>query len=124
MYKGICPYRGLQVFDEEHARFFFGREAAVEWLVDELRKSRFLAVIGPSGCGKSSLVRAGLVPALHRGDLPGSGLWSLRVFRPGHRPLESLAVALKQVIGQPGDLTELPQLIDALAADRRQLHLH
>jgi hypothetical protein len=123
VYKGVCPYRGLQVFEEEHAPFFFGREAATEWLVDDLRGSRFLAVIGPSGSGKSSLVRAGLVPALRRDDLPGSETWPLCVFRPGHRPLESLAVALIQLTSPADDPTAPLQLMDALAADQRQLHL-
>jgi WD40 repeat protein len=68
-----CPYRGLQVFDEHHAEFFFGREADTEWLLEALRRSRFLAVVGPSGSGKSSLVRAGLIPALRRGDLQSRG---------------------------------------------------
>jgi signal transduction histidine kinase len=139
VYEGVCPYRGLQVFEEEHAPFFFGREAATEWLVNDLRPStrlrtgpstgsgrggsRFLAVVGPSGSGKSSLVRAGLVPALRRGALPGSDGWPLCVFRPGHRPLESLAVALDQLVGPADDPTALLRLMDALAADRRQLHL-
>ena len=127
VYEGACPYRGLQVFEEEHAPFFFGREAATEWLVNDLRGSRFLAVIGPSGSGKSSLVRAGLVPALRRGALPGSETWPLCVFRPGHRPLESLAVALIQLdqfVVSPADDPAAPlQLMDALAADQRQLHL-
>jgi len=119
----VCPYRGLQVFEEEHAPFFFGREAATEWLVNDLRDSRFLAVIGPSGSGKSSLVRAGLVPALRHGDLPRSETWPLCIFRPGHRPLESLAVALIQLVGPADALTAPLQLMDALTADQRQLHL-
>jgi len=123
VYEDVCPYRGLQVFEEEHARFFFGREAATEWLVNELRAGRFLAVLGPSGSGKSSLVRAGLVPALRCGALPGSDNWPLCVFRPGHRPLESLAVALTQLLGPTEDPAALSRLMDALAADRRQLHL-
>ena len=28
-----CPYQGLEVFDEEHAEFFFGRERDVQRLV-------------------------------------------------------------------------------------------
>ena len=123
VYEGVCPYRGLQVFEEEHAPLFFGRQAATEWLVNDLRSSRFLAVVGPSGCGKSSLVRAGLVPGLRRGDLPGSETWPLSVFRPGHQPLESLAVALIQLTGPADDPAAPLQLIDALAADQRQLHL-
>ena len=68
---GECPYRGLEVFKEEHARYFFGRAAQVQRLLEELRPSRFLAVIGQSGVGKSSLVRAGLLPQLRSGALPG-----------------------------------------------------
>ena len=66
-----CPFRGLEVFDEDHAEFFFGREALTPHLVDQLREDRFLAVLGPSGSGKSSVVRAGLVPQVRRGVLPG-----------------------------------------------------
>jgi hypothetical protein len=62
----VCPYRGLHAFDEEHAEFFFGREADVQRLVEKLKTTRFLAVVGASGSGKSSLVRAGLIPALRR----------------------------------------------------------
>ena len=32
-----CPYRGLRVFDVDDAPFFFGREALVQWLLNELR---------------------------------------------------------------------------------------
>lgn len=123
IYQSVCPYRGLQAFEEEHAPFFFGREAATEWLVNDLKHSHFLAVIGPSGSGKSSLVRAGLVPALRRGELPNSQGWPLYVFRPGHLPLENLAVVLRQVFGLSDDPLALAQLIDGMAADRRQLHL-
>ena len=54
-FEGACPYRGLEVFDVEHAPFFFGREALTEWLVNELRptatgqENRFLAVLGRLG---------------------------------------------------------------------------
>jgi ABC-type Fe3+/spermidine/putrescine transport system ATPase subunit len=51
-----CPYRGLDVFDEAHAPFFFGREAMTQYQVETLRGARFLAVFGPSGSGKSSNV--------------------------------------------------------------------
>ena len=68
---GVCPYRGLQTFDEEHAEFFFGRDADIQRLVEKLKGTRFLIVLGPSGSGKSSLVRAGLVPALRNGVMPG-----------------------------------------------------
>ncbi|MEE8584279.1 MAG: hypothetical protein V3T83_05435, partial [Acidobacteriota bacterium] len=56
--------------------------------------NRFLAVVGASGSGKSSLVRAGLVPALQRGELLGSERWPIVTLRPGQEPLEQLAIAL------------------------------
>src|SRR6516165_2531944 len=60
----ICPYRGLLHFREEDAPFFFGREAAIEKLMDALQRQPLVAVVGASGRGKSSVVRAGLVPKL------------------------------------------------------------
>jgi len=48
---GECPYRGLEVFEEQHAPFFFGREALTQHVVETLRPTRFLAVLGPSGSG-------------------------------------------------------------------------
>lgn len=65
---GDPPYKGLAYFDVEDAPLFFGREALTAELVDYLREHRFLAVVGASGSGKSSLVRAGLIPALQRGE--------------------------------------------------------
>ena len=63
-------YTGLRVFDVDDAPFFFGREALVQWLLNELRPAtegqpvnRFLAIVGASGSGKSSVARAGLVAA-------------------------------------------------------------
>src|SRR6185436_11672163 len=79
----ICPYLGLESFSAESAQFFFGREALTEKLLTTLRGGcRFLAVFGPSGSGKSSVVRAGLLPALAKGQLPGSKQWTRIIIRP------------------------------------------
>src|SRR5436309_7480442 len=40
----VCPYRGLDVFDEEHADFFFGRDRDIQRLLEKLKGTRFLAV--------------------------------------------------------------------------------
>ena len=92
------PYKGLRPFGERDSPDFFGREALIARLVDRLgevaRAGRLLAVVGPSGSGKSSVVRAGLVPALRSGALPGSERWSLAVMQPGTRPFRELAAAL------------------------------
>jgi formylglycine-generating enzyme required for sulfatase activity len=116
---GACPYRGLQTFEEQHAAFFFGREADTQRLLEQLRTSRFLAVLGSSGSGKSSLVRAGLVPALRAGGLAGSDRWRVRVIRPGARPLAALAAELLDLRAR-GAMT---QTLDEMAHDSRALHL-
>jgi class 3 adenylate cyclase/WD40 repeat protein len=91
---GRCPYPGLRPFGAEDADGFAGREALVAEMIAALASSRWLAVVGPSGSGKSSAVRAGLLPALARGALPGSAAWTAVVCTPGPDPLESLARAL------------------------------
>ncbi len=88
----VCPYRGLDVFTENHAEFFFGREHIIDRLVSRLKQDvRFLAVLGPSGSGKSSLVQAGLIPRLRQGAIPGSDHWGLIVTRPANDPFNQLA---------------------------------
>lgn len=119
---GASPYRGLEHFRVEDAPFFFGREALIGWLLDKLRPgraaSRLLALVGPSGSGKSSLVHAGLLAALARGEeIAGSENWPVVTCRLGEKPLEDLAVALG------GNATELPTRIRDLAENPRMLHL-
>ena len=105
------PYKGLRPFQESDAADFFGREEVVAELVARLSEqgdeSRFLAVVGPSGGGKSSLVRAGLVPALRGGAVPGSDRWFFLDMRPGTHPFEELASALMRIaVDPPSDLVE------------------
>jgi len=94
------PYKGLRAFDEADAADFFGREALIDRLLERLAdpaQGRFLAVVGPSGSGKSSLVKAGLLPALRRGRLDGSGRWFFAKLSPGAHPFEELNAALLSV---------------------------
>ena len=66
-------------------------------MVDKLAETHFLSVLGPSGSGKSSLVNCGLIPALRRGLMAGSGTsWNVVHFRPGGQPIEALANALAE----------------------------
>jgi DNA-binding SARP family transcriptional activator len=88
------PYRGLRPFREADAAEFFGRDRLVDALVERLSRpgadGRFVAVVGPSGSGKSSLVRAGLVPAVRRGAVPGSARWFVASMVPGRDPYGEL----------------------------------
>jgi WD40 repeat protein/energy-coupling factor transporter ATP-binding protein EcfA2 len=115
----VCPYLGLRPFDAEHATYYFGREREIQRLVEQLKDTRFLAVLGPSGSGKSSLVRAGLLPALRNGVLPGSYDWLIHVFTPGADPLTQLAAQFVSFSGQHG----MHDTLDRMADDPRTLHL-
>ena len=83
------PFRGLNVFDFEHAPVFHGRTKAIgevlEALEAQVRAQRpFVLVVGASGSGKSSLVRAGVLPLLTQPEtVEGIGLWQRSVTRPG-----------------------------------------
>ncbi|GII75719.1 hypothetical protein Sru01_07010 [Sphaerisporangium rufum] len=79
----VSPYRLLEPFTAEHARWFHGRDSAVERVVDALRAQPVLLLLGPSGAGKSSLVQAGVLSALAGGALPDSDRWLPVVARPG-----------------------------------------
>ena len=71
------PFRGLDVFDFDHADLFFGRARAIAACIERLEQQAangkaFLLIYGMSGSGKSSLLRAGLLPAITRpGAVPG-----------------------------------------------------
>jgi WD40 repeat protein len=91
-----CPYVGLEMFTEAHAAWYKGRAEAVQKVLAAIDEHPGgLLVLGPSGAGKSSLMRAGVVPALARGELLGSDHWRTAVIRPGPDLLASLRPYLK-----------------------------
>ncbi|HRL11863.1 MAG TPA: toll/interleukin-1 receptor domain-containing protein, partial [Aggregatilineales bacterium] len=95
------PFKGLESFQQTDAAFFFGRENLVQKAVKQLQeaqKARFLPVLGASGSGKSSLVRAGIIPRIRQGAIPGSEKWRLAIFTPGEHPVEALAVRLSPLL--------------------------
>jgi WD40 repeat protein len=94
-----CPYPGMQVFTQDQAQWFYGREDESEQLLRRLRQQSLVVVIGPSGAGKSSLVFAGVLPRLVAGG-PSSGSWVIRSLRPGAHPTKALAVALETDAGE------------------------
>jgi signal transduction histidine kinase/putative methionine-R-sulfoxide reductase with GAF domain len=94
-----CPYPGMIAFRADDARFFYGRDAEIQQMIQHLRYRRLLFVIGPSGSGKSSLIHAGLLPRLQRSNFFAPGFWLVRELRPGLQPATALARALG---GEPG----------------------
>jgi len=137
---GEPPFKGLQYFDEADSDLFFGRELLTAKLVNRLREllspsegagstAKFLSVIiGASGSGKSSLVRAGLIPALKKGQLlidgirppEGSADWRVHIITPTAHPLEALATELTRGLES---VTATATLMDDLIQDPRSLTL-
>ncbi|MFF2073275.1 hypothetical protein ACFVXG_00790 [Kitasatospora sp. NPDC058162] len=103
----VCPYPGLGPFTADDARYFFGRGELTVEVLNKLAgwsgTGGPIALVGLSGAGKSSLLRAGLLPAVKRGELrvPGAGTWPQLVLTPGEHPLDALAALLAEPAGLP-----------------------
>jgi WD40 repeat protein/serine/threonine protein kinase len=114
------PYKGLRAFQEADTADFYGRNQLIARLQDRLQEdeeeARFLAVVGPSGSGKSSVIKAGLIPSLRKGALPGSENWYIQEMTPGANPIEELKETLLKV-ATVSDST----LLDLLYADQNGL---
>ena len=121
--QGLCPYKGLDCYEETDADLFVGRETLTAKLTGRVlalssNPARLLAIIGASGSGKSSLVRAGLAPALRWNRI--SAGWPIHVFTPTAHPLESLAASLTQ---DAGSVAATANLMDDMAREPRSLGL-
>ena len=114
--EGVCPFKGLASFEPVDADYFFGRERLVAELVARLVGAGFLGIVGPSGSGKSSVLRAGLLPALAGGVLPGSEGWRRLLLRPGEHPMEELRRVLVSGASDP-----LAEALDTLPTEARLL---
>jgi tetratricopeptide (TPR) repeat protein len=125
---GEAPYKGLQYYDEADAAHFYGRELLTALVIGRLAQTRFLAIIGASGSGKSSLVRAGVLPALDRGQrladdsMPptNSAQWIRLVMTPSAHPLDSLAATLAR---DDPSLAAVAELQASLSSNPRTLAL-
>jgi len=133
---GICPYKGLEFFDlnDEDPKYFFGREALTNQLLDQVRTTNFIALVGASGNGKSSVLRAGLLHQLRLGRrIAGSEQWQIIMMRPDAQPMKNLATAFLPADGSQLDRAEalgraegllreggagLARLVEAAPADR------
>ena len=99
----VCPYRGLAVFRQEDAAWFFGRERPTAALARLLsgHSHGILTLVGASGAGKSSLLRAGLVPTLQKDGLAvdGSAQWPIVIMSPGDDPVAALGNRVPDLAG-------------------------
>ena len=112
----VCPYKGLATFDTDDAEYFFGREQLVADLVARLVGAPLLAVVGPSGSGKSSVIRAGLLPALAGGVLPGSERWAHALIRPGEHPMRELRRTADRLAGHRRSVLAVDQFEELFTA--------
>jgi len=119
----VCPNRGLLPSRESNVGVFYGREQLAAGLAVKLAARAadggLVVVTGVQGSGKSSLLRAGLLPILTRGQqVPGSARWARIVLTPTKDPLTELAGQLA-AIGGPDILA----VRDGLARHADQAHL-
>lgn len=115
----VCPYRGLTGYRGEDAALFIGRERLTARLVGLCAEHPVVVVTGASGAGKSSLVRAGLVPTLRAGALPGSAAWRTHVVTPADlataAPADLLVVDQAEQLLSDVDTSGRAAALDALA---------
>jgi WD40 repeat protein len=101
-----CPYVGLVPFDEKDAAYFFGRERESELIVANITASRLTLLYAPSGVGKTSVLRAGVLPALHHidddsyDDLGVFGAAVVYVSSWRDASLESIAAAVSDAVSR------------------------
>ncbi len=106
----VPPFVGLDAFQPEQSRLFFGRQRETLELLDCLgRRSgtkalRWLEIAGNSGCGKSSLMNTGLLPLIDEGWLcrkTGYDNWTrIGPMMPGEKPVRMLAEHCATAFGE------------------------
>ncbi len=113
---GESPFPGLDAFDMNRQKVFFGRDGEIRALTRAVIRpdpDGMLLVVGPSGCGKSSLVRAGLIPRITaQGDW-----WTVPAFRPETDPVTQLAVGLARAGVRLGLDWSAPSVLHRLRGD-------
>jgi len=58
------PYKGLQPYEEENQKIFFGREQERSILIDKILSNKLTLLFADTGVGKSSLLQASVIPEL------------------------------------------------------------
>jgi WD40 repeat protein len=100
------PYKGLAHYEEEDARFFFGRERDREIIRANLAARRLTLLYGESGVGKSSVLRAGVVHELRERALQNIAEGRPPQFVPvvfsswRDDPVSSLVAAVRRAVAE------------------------
>lgn len=108
------PFRGLGVFEFEHAPVFFGREDEVVTIRTRLREQAcrgcaFVLISGASGSGKSSLARAGLLPDICNYEIDRSvRQWRSLAVKPSQLGSDPVSGLMQALSGK----TVLPELAE------------
>ncbi|MCB1937045.1 MAG: ATP-binding protein [Nitrosomonas sp.] len=106
------PYRGLEVFEINHAKIFRGRNQEICDIQQALRNQAekgkaFLLLVGASGSGKSSLVRAGVIPTIMDYELDDDvSQWRVAIMTPNQSP-HDLCDGLAKALCEENALPEL-----------------
>ena len=115
--KHTNPFVGLRPFETDEAALFFGRSEQTSELLQQLHRTRLLAIVGGSGCGKSSLVRAGLIPRLRAGMLvEDRDRWVVVTMKPGDSPSARLVEALVERVPKTQRVDTTERLHEAIAS--------
>lgn len=112
-----CPFKGLAAFEAADAFYFCGRERLLDEIVTRLASGTFLGIVGPSGAGKSSLLRAGILPALAAGALPGSATWPVVLGRGGDLAADAVRDAVQACAVGDRVVVAVDQLEEIFADD-------
>ena len=107
----LCPYVGLQPFEDGDREFFFGRERDQRIIISNLLASPLTILYGSSGVGKSSVLMAGVVPQLRR-DRPRTPVVVFRDWADGEFQSALTRLCIEAVwkpgVNQPKPAESLP----------------
>jgi WD40 repeat protein len=122
---GEAPYKGLSPYTEADSEWFFGRDSQVRVVSTNLMSARITVLYAGSGVGKTSILRAGVLPALHKEARRSVGRDRRAEFavalhsRWQDDPITSLREAVASAVadagGRPPALERFVHLDDALA---------
>ncbi len=104
------PFKGLESFNYQDQKRFFGRERALQQLLQNYQDSEGLLVVtGVSGSGKSSVIKAGLIPEIEK-QLPEDQKLNWHVVNPkAHNSVESILIELFESLKESWQFSEIPE---------------